>query len=162
MQPIIGVDGTVVETQRFVNVPQRLWERYPARERRELWLRETGGRESKWIIHTRVVPARRGHRVALLVKGDRVVGLFNASTGAEVNYPRADPPFLLRGVDVPAVLVLAAGLPVGFGNVGFALVPPAAAIYVLVAVLARALPRWRLQRQVDKALAELRRASGEH
>jgi hypothetical protein len=85
----------------------------------------------------------------LLVKGDRVVGLLNVSTEADVNYPRADPPFLLRGVDVLAILALTVGLPVWLGDVGFALWPPAAAVYVLVAVCVRALLRWRLQRQVD-------------
>jgi hypothetical protein len=35
MQPIVVVEGTVVETQRSVNVPLRLWERHVARERRD-------------------------------------------------------------------------------------------------------------------------------
>ena len=45
-----------------------------------------------------MLPARRGHRVVLVVRGTWVVGLVNVSTGAGVNYPRIDPPFLPRRV----------------------------------------------------------------
>jgi hypothetical protein len=74
MPRLTVVAGTVIETQRFINVPMRFGERYLARERREVWLRENDGRESKWIIHTRALPARRGHRVVLLARGQWIVG----------------------------------------------------------------------------------------
>jgi hypothetical protein len=45
----------------------RWCEHYPARERRELWIRTDAGPELKFVVHTRYLPARRGHRVAVLV-----------------------------------------------------------------------------------------------
>ena len=162
MNPLAVLSGTIVETQRFINVPLRLWERYLARERREVWLREDDGQERKWVIHTRALPARRGHRVVLLLRGEWVVGLFNATTGADVNYPRTDPPFLLRGFDLLVVLALAVGLPAWLGDAGFALLPPAVALYLVVAVCARALSRWCLRCVVDKTLAETRTATELH
>lgn len=162
MNPLTVVSGTIVETQRFINVPLRMWERYLARERREVWLREADGQERKWVIHTRVLPARRGHRVVLLLWGDWVVGLFNATTGADVNHARTDPPFLLRGFDLLAGLALAVGLPAWLGDGGFALLLPVVALYLISAVSARALSRWRLRCQVDKTLAELRTATELH
>jgi hypothetical protein len=162
MNPLTVVRGTIVETQRFINVPLRMWERYPARERREVWLREADGQERKWVIHTRVLPARRGHRVVLLLEGDWVVGLFNATTGADVNYPRTDPPFLLRGFDLLLGLALAVGVPAWLGDAGLALLPPTVVLYVIVAACGRVLSRWRLRRQVDKTLAEVRMANELH
>jgi len=162
MNPLTVIRGTIVETQRFINVPLRMWERYPARERREVWLRGADGQERKWVIHTRVLPARRGHRVVLLLEGDSVVGLFNATTGADINYPRADPPFLLRGFDLLAGLALAIGLPAWLGDAGLALLPPTVALYLILAVSARVLSRWRLRCQVDKTLAQVRMASELH
>ena len=151
------VTGVLLETQRFINVPMRFGERYLARERRELWVRERDGHERKWVIHTRMLPARRGHRIVLLIRGDWVVGLFNASTGVTVNYPRADPPFLLRGCDLLVVLVLALVLPAALGAAGIALLFPSAVIYLIVAACGRFVWRWRLRRRVDKGLAEARR-----
>jgi len=154
------VTGVLLETQRFINVPMRFGERYLARERRELWVREHDGRERKWVIHTRVLPARRGHPIVLLVvRRDWVVGLFNASTGMTVNYPRADPPFLLRGCDVLVVLASALVLPAALGAAGLALLLPSAVIYLIVAACGRFVWRWRLRRRVDKALAEVRRST---
>jgi hypothetical protein len=152
------VTGVLLETQRFINVPMRLGERYLARERRELWVRERDGQERKWVIHTRVLPARRGHRIVLLVRGDWVVGLFNASTGMTVNYPRADPPFLLRGRDLLVVFASALVLPAALGVAGLALLLPSAVIYLIVAACGRFVWRWHLRRHVDKGLAEVRRS----
>ena len=151
------VTGVLLETQRFINVPMRFGERYLARERRELWVRERDGHERKWVIHTRVLPARRGHRIVLLVRGDWVVGLLNASTGMTVNFQRADPPFLLRGCDLLFVLASALVLPAALGAAGFALLSPSAVSYLIVAACARFVWRWRLRCRVDKGLAEARR-----
>jgi hypothetical protein len=151
------VTGVLLETQRFINVPMRFGERYLARERRELWVREGNGQEHKWVIHTRVLPARRGHRIVLLVGGDWVVGLFNVPTGMTVNYPRVDPPFLLRGCDLLVVLASALVLPAALGAAGLALLLPSAVIYLFVAACGRFVWRWFLRRRVDKTLAEVRR-----
>ena len=150
------IAGTIIETQRYINVPMRFGERYLARERREVWLRGADGREDKWVIHTRVLPARCGHRVVLVVRKTWVVGLVNVSTGASVNYPRIDPPFLLRGFDVFAIAGLAIALPVGLRAAGFVLLLPSAFIYLALAVCLRLISRWRLRRQVDKAIEQVR------
>jgi len=153
------VAGTIIETQRYINVPMRFGERYLARERREVWLRGPDGRESKWIIHTRVLPARRGHRVVLVVRRQWVVGLVNASTGADVNYPRIDPPFLLRGFDLLAIVALAIALPIGLGWGGFVLLLPSGVVYLMFAVCSRLVWQWRLRRLVDKAIEQIRVSS---
>lgn len=155
MARLTVVFGSVVETQRFINVPMRLGERYLARERREVWLCGPDGRESKWIIHTRVLPARRGHRVFLLVRRQWVVGLVNASTGADVNYPRVDPPFLLRGFDLFALVGAAIALPISLGVAGFVLLLPSGVVYLTLAVFTRVLWRWHLRGQVDKAIDQI-------
>ena len=150
------IAGTIIETQRYINVPMRFGERYLARERREVWLRGPDGRESKWIIHTRMLPARRGHRVVLVVRKTSVVGLVNVSTGAGVNYPRIDPPFLLRGFDLLAIAGFAIALPICAGAAGFVLLLPAGVVSMTITVCIRLAWRWRLRRKVDKALEEIR------
>jgi hypothetical protein len=153
------IAGTIIETQRYINVPMRFGERYLARERREVWLRGPDGQESKWIIHTRMLPARRGHRVVLVVRTTWVVGLVNVSTGAGVNYPRIDPPLLLGGFDVFAIGGLAIALPVVLRAAGFVLLLPSAVGYLALAICARLVWRWRLRRQVDKAIEQVQVAT---
>ncbi|HTT12283.1 MAG TPA: hypothetical protein VMG60_15460 [Burkholderiaceae bacterium] len=159
MKPFPLVSGSVIETNRYINVPLRMWERYPARERREVWLREANGHESKWVIHTRVLPARRGHRVVLLIRKEWVVGLHNNSTGEGVNYVRVDPPFLLRGVDLLVIAATAILLPWYLGAAGFVLLVPAGAGYLMAAIVVRVLHRWWLQFLVAAAMRELREVS---
>jgi hypothetical protein len=72
-----------------------------------------------------------------------------------VNYPRIDPPFLLRGFDVFAIAGLAVALPVGLRAAGFVLLLPSAVVYLALAVCARLMLRWRLRRQVDKAIEQV-------
>lgn len=63
MRKFWSVRGQLVEVQRYINVPMRWCEQYPARERRELWVSTTGGNDIKLIVHSREMPARRGHQV---------------------------------------------------------------------------------------------------
>src|SRR5262249_55930242 len=114
------------------------------------WLRGPDGRESKWIIHTRVLPARRGHRVVLVIRKTWVAGLVNVSTSAGVNYPRIDPPFLLRGFDLLAIVGLAIASPIGAGAAGVVLLLPAGVVYMTIAICIRLALRWRLRRNVDE------------
>ncbi|HUL66531.1 MAG TPA: hypothetical protein VLW55_18170 [Burkholderiaceae bacterium] len=150
------VDGIILETQRYINLPMRFGERYLARERREVWLRGSDRRESKWIIHTRQLPARRGHRVALLLRKHWVVGMLNASTGAEVNYVRADPPFLLRGVDLLVIVATLILLPSFLGEAGLVAAVLTIVAYLLAVTAARAVRRWWLRARVDAAIRLLR------
>ncbi len=106
MRTFHWVSGELTEVQRFINVPMRWCEQYPARERRELWIRSTGGIEVKLVVHTRAMPARRGHRVLAVLHRLQLVGLRNLSTGAQVNFVRSDPPLLWRRCDGVAVALL--------------------------------------------------------
>ena len=155
MARLTVVDGTIIETQRYINVPMRFGERYLARERREVWLLGSDSRESKWIIHTRQLPARRGHRVALLLKQEWVVGILNTSTGAEVNYVRADPPFLLRGVDLLVIVGALILLPCFLGEAGLVVAGLAIVAYLPAVIAARAVHRWWLRALVDAAIRQL-------
>ena len=99
------VSGELVEVQRYINVPMRLCEQYPARERHELWVATMEGREVKITIHSRHLPARRGHHVSALLLGNLPVGLFNRSTGGGINFVRTDPPLLWRRCDAAIIVV---------------------------------------------------------
>lgn len=94
MRTFWWVSGQVAEVQRFINVPMRWCEQYPARERRELWLTTADGMDMKFVVHSRQMPARRGHEVIALLLGDDLVALHSLSTGTQVNYLRSDPPLL--------------------------------------------------------------------
>lgn len=157
MWRITTFTGTVIEVQRFINKPMRWYERPVCGERRELWLGVHHEDEYKWVIHSKVMPARRDHYVTLLLAGATVVGLYNATTGNSVNYVREDPPFLTRGVDVLRVLAL-----IMAGGVGAAQgwVSPSQAIggvvaYPVLAPLCRLVQRRRLQSVVDDTLNEM-------
>ena len=84
------VIGELTEVQRYINVPMRWCEQYPSRERHDVWIAADNGNEAKLTVHSRVMPARRGHRVNVLVLGDLVVGLANLTTGRQMNFVRVD------------------------------------------------------------------------
>jgi hypothetical protein len=107
MRTFFWVSGELTEVQRFINVPMRWCEQYRARERRELWITTDAGREMKFVVHTRYLPARRGHRVAALVWRCEVVALLNLTTGDGVNFYRADPPLLWKRCDGAALIAVA-------------------------------------------------------
>lgn len=105
MRDFRWVSGHVAEVQRFINVPRRWCEQYPAHERRELWITADQGPDFKFVVHTTLMPARRGHRVLALLLDHELVALHNLQTGESVNYLRSDPPLLWRRCEV----VIAAG-----------------------------------------------------
>ena len=78
-------------------------EQYPARDRRELWVSTTSGHDIKLIVHSREMPARRGHQVTALLLGEWMVGIYNPTTEKQSNYLRTDPPLLWRRCDAVAV-----------------------------------------------------------
>lgn len=57
------VSGRVTETHRFINVPLRWTEEYPAREGREIWVATPEGQEVKLVVHSRQMPPRVGHHL---------------------------------------------------------------------------------------------------
>ena len=155
MRKFWSVSGQLVEVQRYINVPMRWCEQYPARERRELWVSTTNGNDIKLIVHSREMPARRGHQVTALLLGERLVGICNVSTGRQVNFLRADPPLLWRRCDAAAVAVLSVASIAAFTfPAGPALLVsvPMALLYAPLMVAARLAWRYRTRAQVDRAL----------
>ncbi len=156
MSKFWSVTGQLVEVQRYINVPMRWCEQYPARERRELWISMAGGQEIKLVVHSREMPARRGHQVTALLLGERLVGLFNASTGKQVNFIRSDPPLLWRRCDAAAVAAL---LFAGMSASAFSTWPallislPLTLLYPPLMVTARVAWRCRTGAQIDRALS---------
>jgi hypothetical protein len=154
MRTFHWVSGELTEVQRFINVPMRWCEQYPARERRELWIRTTCGMEVKLVVHARVMPACRGHQVLAVLHRKQPVGLRNLSTGAQVNFVRSDPPLLWRRCDGAALATLIAV------SAGLALAdPPSAAIawlatavlYVPILVGTRLIARTLMAKAVESA-----------
>lgn len=155
MRKFWSVSGQLVEVQRYINVPMRWCEQYPARERRELWISTTGGHDIKLVVHSREMPARRGHQVTALLLGERLVGLYNASAGKQVNFVRADPPLLWRRCDAAAVAALSAASIAAFAFTAWPALPislPLALLYPPLVVTARFAWRCRTRAQVDRAL----------
>jgi hypothetical protein len=155
MRTFYWVSGELTEVQRFINVPMRWCEQYPARERRELWIRTDAGPELKFVVHTRYLPARRGHRVAVLVGTDEAVALWNGTTGEGVNFVRADPPLLWRRCDaVWIALSLAVVLAASFwlDQARALLSIMGLPVAVLLLFLGRLVRRWFLRRAVAAAL----------
>lgn len=158
------VSGRVTEAHRFINVPLRWTEEYPARERREFWVATPEGQEVKLVVHSRQMPARVGHQVDVLLLDGQVVGLRNLTTGAEVNFMRVDPPLIWRRSDslLMAVILLASFVALLFGSVA---APFAGLILVVVismlVLLRRIASRLWTRRKVDAALDEIASGWGE-
>jgi hypothetical protein len=164
MSKFLWVSGQLAEVQRFINVPMRWCEQYPARERRELWVTTTDGQDIKLIVHSRLMPARRGHQVIGLLLGEQLVGIYNATTGKQVNYIRSDPPLLWRRCDAAAIALLSAfsitALATSAGATLLVGVAPAL-LYAPLVMTVRLLWRCRTRGQVDRAMAIAKcRASG--
>ena len=155
MRKFWSVTGQLVEVHRYINVPMRWCEQYPARERRELWVSAPNGQDVKLIVHSREMPARCGHQVIALLLGERLVGVYNASTGKQVNYVRTDPPLLWRRCDAAVVAALsiasiaAVALPAW---PGLLVSVPLAFLYAPLLVAVRLAWRCRTRAQVDRAL----------
>ena len=157
MRDFRWVCGQVAEVQRFINVPRRWCEQYPARERRELWITSDQGPEFKFVVHTTLMPARRGHRVLALLLGGELVALHNLQTGESVNYLRSDPPLLWRRCEaVIAVLATVGGI-AAVAVVG-GVVPLAVFAATLIGAPGSMAIRWLVRslakRATDRALIE--------
>lgn len=149
------VSGQLVEVQRYINVPMRWCEQYPARERRELWISTTGGQDIKLVVHSREMPARRGHRVTALLLGETLVGLHNASTGKQANFIRTDPPRLWGRCDAVVVATLLFASTVAFSFMAWPALLiglPLALLYPPLVMASRFAWRCRTRAQVNRAL----------
>jgi len=159
MRKFWSVSGQLVEVHRYINVPMRWCEQYPARERRELWVSAANGQDVKLIVHSREMPARRGHQVTALLLGERLVGVYNASTGKQLNYVRTDPPLLWRRCDAAVVAALSIASIAGFVLPAWPaplLSVPLAVLYAPLLVAVRFAWRCRMRLQVDRALGAVK------
>lgn len=162
MRSFQWVSGELTEVQRFINVPMRWCEQYPARERRELWIKAIDGSDVKLVVHTRILPARRGHDVDALLFGDLPVGLFNHRTGDQINFLRTDPPLLWRRCDAAWIAGVTSACVTGFALLSWPWLlvgVPAVMMHTVLVVGVRTLWRWSIRAKVDAALAVAARAA---
>ena len=154
--------GHIVDLRRHTNVHLYWRGRYGPAERYELWLRDPAGCEHQFTIHTRTMPARRGHEVTLLTDATAVRGIINWSTGTSVNYLCIDPPPLLRLRDlwVPPALLIA--LVTWLGDIGLLILPPVALSYLLAAAMIRYVIRRRRAAVIQRALRNVQRPGSGH
>lgn len=157
MWRIKTVTGTIIESSRFIHQPMHWHERPVCNERRELWLATSHEDERGFVIHTKLMPARKTHCVTLVLAGTTVLGLYNATTGASANYVRQDPPFLTKGLDIIALAVWAivAFICAAMGWLSLSQVLGGAIAYLFLAIACRAVHRKRLREFVDEAVNEL-------
>lgn len=80
--------GRLVDLRRHVNVHWRHRHPIAPTDRYELWLRAPDGTERKFTVHTREMPARRGHELSLITtahRRPRVLAVANRTTIDGVN-----------------------------------------------------------------------------
>ena len=155
MRTFWWVGGQLTEVQRFINVPMRWCEQYPARERRELWITTSERSDVKLVVHSLLMPARRGHHVVAQLLGEQLVGLVNATTAKQLNYIRSDPPVLWRRCDAAAIVALVVGVAAASILIAWPWLMigrPAALLHVPAALAVRLAWRYCIRAQVDRAI----------
>lgn len=120
---------------------------------REIWVRPWNGIERRFTFTNATVPARKGHRVTLLLDGGRPLALINFSAEQYVNLvsPRQFELFGAAEAFAFAALLVAAGVAGAYAVVALAV---AAATYGLIKWLGRRDRYRELSASVD---AEIRR-----
>lgn len=157
MPDLHEMSGRVVDLRRHTNVHLYWRGRFGPTERYELWLRDAVGCEYQFIIHTRTMPARRGHEVTLLIDADLVRGLVNWSTGNNINYLRTDPPPLWRLRDLLAPPILMTALLTWRSELALLLFLPGIVLYFLIVPIIRGVTRiWRAT-AIRNALRDVQR-----
>jgi hypothetical protein len=147
-----GVVGDVTEASRFINpnrdnIPASHWP-----ERREIWVWTLMGDQRKFIIHSQLFAARKGHRVFLLLHHGEVVGLFNMTTMEVTNYVRVSPPRIFYTRD----LLLASAASVGAEATWHRQAMVVGLPVWFITVATRLIHRSLMRREVDNTLAVLR------
>jgi hypothetical protein len=123
---------------------------------RQLWIRPLHGTERRFTFTNVAVPARKGHRVTLLLEGGRPLAIINFSTEQYLNLvtPRDFELFGATEVFTFAALLVGAGF---IGLAGLAPLAIAASVYVLLKWQARQ-ERYRdtratVETEIQQALA---------
>jgi len=145
--------GHLVDVRHHVNVHWRHLHPIAPTDRYELWLRD--GTERKFTVHTREMPARRGHEVSLITtahRRPRVLALANWTTIDGVNCARSEPPGLVRVGDLLWLAAGFVGMTAWLGDAGMVLFVPAAAVVLVVVSAVRWVARQRLARRVNRAI----------
>lgn len=159
MYEFTTISGRVIEARRYMNRWPRLNEPDPAQERWEVWISERSSSEVKLTVASRVMPARSGHSVTFVLADDRPVGMLNMTTGACVNFTRADPMPVLQSRDViwPVFMFLGGLMLAAFTSpLVLVVAVPLAVLYAPIIIVARWLVRGRLQSQIDLRLSQVR------
>lgn len=157
MSELLAIHGHVVELRRHVNEHLRHLRPFMPTERYELWLRASDGAERKFTLHTREMPARRGHEVSLITtqhNPPQVLALANWTTVDGVNYARTEPAGVVRGVDLAVLAAALVGASAWLGLAGLAFCVMAAPALMAVGAAVRWLARRRLAWLVDLAIDE--------
>ena len=149
--------GRIVELRRRTNA--HLYGRRPLgpTDRYDLWIKPSDGvgRERKFTINTRTMPARRGHDVSIILtshKLPQVPALANWGTIDGVNYARSDAASLVRVWDFILLPLALLGVAVSVGDVGMVLFVPGIATCLAAACAMRAVARSRRAFAADRAI----------
>ena len=138
-EEILSFSGEVVETDRFEEVSGLMangsgstWTDF----HREVWIRPRGGTERRFTFTNACFPARKGHRVTLLLGHGKPLAVINYSTEQYVNLvtPRMYELFGAAEAFTFAALLVGAGL-IGLPGLVWLLVSSSA--YGLVKCIAR-------------------------
>jgi hypothetical protein len=155
--------GRVVEIRRFV-VPLEPYALTDNRERWDLWVKAADGSERQFVITSRSMPARRGHRVALALDGPEPVGIVNLTTGGRLNFARSSPSALFqpRDVIVPVVLLFVSLFVAAVKDAAavFLLSVPLAVIYMPLLMMARGLTNAATGTRAEGILDRIERELG--
>ena len=103
---------------------------------RELWIRPSRGTERRFTLTNMAVPARKGHRVTLLLEGGRPLAIINFSTEQYLNLVTPSDFDLVEATEVFVFAALLVGVGV-IGLAGLASLAIAASVYVLLKWRAR-------------------------
>jgi hypothetical protein len=152
--------GRIGEIRRLV-APLDPLRGFRNRERWDLWVVGPDGRERQFVATTPSMPARRGHQVVLALLDGAPVGILNQTTGARLNFLRADPPALYHPIDgvVPVVLLFLSVLVamVMDSGVVFLFSVPLSVLYVPALMALRAVRNvWR-RAKADRILDRISR-----
>ncbi len=155
--------GRVVEIRRYV-VPLQPYAPTDNRERWDLWVKAADGTERQFVITSRTMPARRGHRVAVALDGPEPVGIVNLTTGGRLNFAQSSPTALFQPRDVigPVALLFVSVLIAAANDTSgvFLLAVPLAVLYIPLLMTARGLTNAATAARAEDILDRIERELG--
>lgn len=145
------IRGRLVDLRRYVNAHHPIAD---GSDRYEGWIRPfDSDNDVQFVIHSRAMPVRRGHRVSLIycpeVHPKPCTALVNLDTGEAVNYLRNDPPWLLCRSDFYLLVLAGVILFAGWKGLGVVLWVPTVLLYLLAIYLIRKFRLWLWVGDID-------------